>query len=103
MDNIKINYFSAAWCGPCKTFKPVIKKLKKAGYPINIIDIDEEPVIAESYRIMSVPTIKIVNEDKVVETMVGVQDLNTLLTKFNLHYPKIVNDLSELSDKDDEK
>ena len=100
MDNIKINYFSAAWCGPCKTFKPVIEKLKKAGYPINIIDIDKEPVIAESYRIMSVPTIKIVNEDKVVETMVGVQDINTLLTKLHLHYPKIINDLSEVEDDD---
>jgi len=98
MDNIRIRYFSASWCGPCKTYKPVIKKLKKAGYPIEIIDIDKEPVIAESFRIMSVPTIKITRDENVVETMVGVQDINTLLTKLHLYYPKIINDLSEVGD-----
>ena len=72
--DVRIKYFGATWCGPCKTFKPVIKKLEKAGYPIQIYDIDEDPVLAESYRIMSVPTLKIEVDGKVEETMVGIQD-----------------------------
>ena len=34
-------YFTATWCGPCKTFKPVVIELKEEGYSIEIIDIDE--------------------------------------------------------------
>ena len=93
--DVRIKYFGATWCGPCKTYKPVIKKLEKAGYPIQIYDIDQDPVLAESYRIMSVPTIKIEVDGKVEETMVGIQDPDTLLGKFHIYYPKILSEISQ--------
>ena len=93
--DVRIKYFGATWGGPCKTFKPVIKKLEKAGYPIQIYDIDEDPVLAESYRIMSVPTLKIEVDGKVEETMVGIQDPDTLLGKFHIYYPKIISEMTQ--------
>ena len=69
MDDVRIYYFSAAWCGPCKTFKPVMEKLEEKGYPIYFVDVDEDQVLAESHQIRSVPTIKIVENEKVLETM----------------------------------
>lgn len=94
-NNVKIKYFGATWCGPCKIYKPVIKKLKEAGYPIEMIDIDKEAVVAESYRILSVPTIKIIKDDKEVESMVGVQDPNVLLSKLHLYYPVILSNIAQ--------
>ena len=87
MDNIKFIYFSAKWCGPCKQFKPFMESLEKAGFPVYFQDVDEDPVLAESYQIRSVPSIKIVQDDKVQETLVGVQDPDALVKKFNLNYP----------------
>ena len=87
MDDIRFYYFSAKWCGPCTTFKPIIEKLDSLGYPLYIEDVDEDPVLAESYRVKSVPTIKIVSDGKVLETMVGVQDPELLISKFQLYYP----------------
>ena len=31
--DVKIKYFGAAGCGPCKTFKPIIKKLQRISKP----------------------------------------------------------------------
>ena len=86
MDNVIIRYFGATWCGPCKKYKPVVKKLEKAGYPIMFHDIDQDPVLAESHRIMSVPQIKIEVGGKVVETMVGIQPVEILLGKIGIYY-----------------
>ena len=49
-------YFSATWCGPCKTFKPIMKELASEGYNIEFIDGDENPNEAMKYNIRSVPT-----------------------------------------------
>ena len=87
MDDVRIYYFSAAWCGPCKTFKPVMEKLEEKGYPIYFVDVDEDQVLAESHQIRSVPTIKIVENEKVLETMVGIQDPTILVPKFQLYAP----------------
>jgi len=86
MDNVIIRYFGAAWCGPCKKYKPVVKKLEKAGYPIMFHDIDQDPVLAESHKIMSVPQVKIEVGGKVVETMVGIQPVEVLLGKIGIYY-----------------
>ena len=77
MDDVKIIYFSAKWCGPCKAYKPLMESLEQAGYPIYFEDVDEDPILAESHHVRSVPTIKILKNDSVVETMVGVQDPET--------------------------
>ena len=86
MDNVIIRYFGATWCGPCKTFKPVIKKLEESGYPISFHDIDEDPVLAESHRVQSVPQIKIEEDGKVVESMIGIQPLEVLLGKIHIYW-----------------
>ena len=87
MDNVKIIYFSAEWCGPCKQFKPLMESLEKKGYPIYFQDVDQDPVLAESYQIRSVPSIKIVQDNKVMETMVGVQDPELLVQKLEMYAP----------------
>ena len=32
--------FSATWCGPCQTFKPIMNEIKSEGYYVEFIDID---------------------------------------------------------------
>ena len=75
MDDVIIRYFGATWCGPCKQFKPVLNKLKKA-----------DPILAESHRIQSVPQIKIEVDGKIEETMIGIQPLDVLLGKIHIHW-----------------
>ena len=55
-------YFTATWCGPCKTFKPIVIELIEDGCSIKILDLDEQQDIAVKYRISSVP-IMIIEEN----------------------------------------
>ena len=64
-------YFTASWCGPCKAFKPIIKELIEEGQPIEILDIDEYPDLATYFKILSVPTTIILDDDKEIERFVG--------------------------------
>jgi len=87
MEDTRFLYFSAEWCGPCKAFKPLVEKFEKIGYPIHFVDVDNDPVLAESHQIRSVPAILVEQDGQVVERMVGVQDPATLAAKFELYSP----------------
>ena len=63
-------YFSATWCGPCQTFKPIMEELSEEGYDITFIDIDKSGGLAKQYNIRSVPTTII--EERVVPTHVNI-------------------------------
>ena len=52
-----LKYFSATWCGPCKTFKPVMNEIAGEGYSVQFIDIDQSSSAAEQYNVRSVPTV----------------------------------------------
>jgi thioredoxin 1 len=52
--------FHATWCGPCKMMTPILQELKKdVGENLTIIkvDIDQQPGIARTYNVQSVPTL----------------------------------------------
>jgi len=66
-----IKYFSATWCGPCQTFKPVMNEIASEGYSVQFIDIDQSPNIATQYNVMSVPTVIIEENGSEVDRFVG--------------------------------
>ena len=66
-----MNYFSATWCGPCKSFKPVMNEIASEGYSVQFIDIDQSSAIAEQYNVRSVPTVVIEENGSEVDRFVG--------------------------------
>lgn len=77
--------FWAPWCGPCKMQGPIIEELAKTmeGKSVKIakLNVDEAPISASKFQIMSIPTIMIFKGGKPVDQMVGVQDKTTLENK----------------------
>lgn len=73
--------FWAPWCGPCQMMGPVIDELAKemAGRAVvGKINVDENPDIATKFGVMSIPTIKIFKDGKIVKEFVGVQSKDNL-------------------------
>lgn len=66
--------FYADWCGPCQMAAPIIDKLagQYAGkLQITKLNVDESRDIAVKYGVMSIPTVLIFKEGKVVDQQVG--------------------------------
>lgn len=70
--------FFAEWCGPCQMAAPVIDKLAdEYGDKIMIakLNVDENPVSAQEYGVMSIPTVLVFKKDgdeaKIVAKQIG--------------------------------
>jgi thioredoxin 2 len=66
----------APWCGPCKMLGPTIEKLagELAGkIKVAKLDVDENPKTAMKLEIMSIPTLLIYKDGKIVDKLVGAQ------------------------------
>jgi thioredoxin 1 len=70
---IKVLYFSASWCSPCKSFKPVVQSVLTDHPQINfnLIDIEEEPDLSQEHKIRSVPTIVVLKDNVVIDKFSG--------------------------------
>jgi thioredoxin 1 len=78
---LTIKYFTAAWCGPCKMFGPIVDKVKAdTGINIQKIDVDNNKDMAIQYGVMSVPTLIFEREGTVVYRRTGVTSYNELIT-----------------------
>lgn len=66
--------FWASWCGPCRMVSPIIDEISEeyAG-KINVgkVNVDEQGALASEFAIVSIPTIMIFKNGKVVEKIVG--------------------------------
>lgn len=72
--------FFATWCGPCKMLGPVLEELDESrdGIKIIKIDVDECSALAKKYGIMSVPTLMLFKNGKMVSKTTGYMDINEL-------------------------
>ncbi len=74
--------FWAPWCGPCRIQGPIIETLarEQEGKSVKIgkLNVDENPHTAQSYNVMSIPTIIVFKGGQVAQQMVGVQQKDAL-------------------------
>ncbi|PIZ55462.1 thioredoxin [Candidatus Uhrbacteria bacterium CG_4_10_14_0_2_um_filter_41_21] len=80
--------FFAQWCMPCKMMAPILDDLSEdVGKEAVIVkvDVDEERQLAEEFGIMSIPTMYIFREGKIVEKMVGLKAQEELKTMLESH------------------
>lgn len=65
--------FYANWCGPCKMLTPVLEKFSEKRTDIKIvkIDVDEQADIASIFDIMSIPTLILYKDGKLVSIRQG--------------------------------
>lgn len=73
--------FWASWCGPCKMMSPIIDEIAEENDELKVckVNIDEEQELAKQFNIMSIPTIVVIQNGKVVEQSVGVTDKERVL------------------------
>ena len=74
---VTVKKFSASWCGPCRTLKPIFEEVRN-GYGSNIVkfeeyDVDEASDVASKYNIRSVPTVIVEKNGQEVGRFAGVQ------------------------------
>ena len=73
--------FSAEWCGPCKMLAPILSQVsKRVGEDARIvkIDIDKNPSLANKLKIMSVPTLILYKNGKIIWRESGVMSADQL-------------------------
>lgn len=65
--------FFANWCGSCRVILPIMDQLAEEVTNAKIckVNIDEQPDLASKYEVMSIPTIIVFKEGKVVNQSVG--------------------------------
>lgn len=66
--------FWASWCMPCRMVAPIVDEISQeyqGKLKVGKVNVDNEPKLAEKYSIMSIPSILLFKDGKVVDTIIG--------------------------------
>jgi len=78
----------AAWCAPCHMIAPVIEEMARdyAGRILfGKLNVDENPEVAMQYQIMSIPTLLVFKNGKLVDRIIGAMPRKVLEPKITRH------------------
>jgi thioredoxin 1 len=72
--------FFATWCGPCQMMEPVFERFAAENPEIIIakVNVDEAQDLAMQYNVMSIPTLYVFKNGKVVKQLIGLQTEESL-------------------------
>ena len=78
--------FWAAWCGPCKMIAPIVEELAEefeGKVKVGKLDVDANQQTAIKYGVRSIPTVLLLKDGEVKETIIGAVPKQAFLDKIN--------------------
>ena len=65
--------FWAAWCGPCRMLSPIVDEVAEERTDVKVgkVNVDEQPDLAAEFGVMSIPTLLLSENGKLVRQAVG--------------------------------
>jgi len=73
--------FWAPWCGPCRMVSPLMDEIARERQDIKVVkvNVDEEQELAAQFGVMSIPTLAVVKEGRVVSQSAGARPKSAIL------------------------
>ena len=73
--------FWAPWCGPCRMVVPIVEEIARERKDIKVgkVNVDEQPELASRFGVMSIPTLVVMKDGKIVNQAMGARPKNAIL------------------------
>ena len=73
--------FWAPWCMPCRMVGPILEEIaaERSDIKVGKINVDEQPELAGQFQVMSIPTLLVIKEGKIVNQSVGAMQKEAIL------------------------
>ena len=73
--------FWVSWCAPCRRVVPIIEEIANERPDIKVgkINVDEQPELASKFSIMSIPTLVVMKNGKIVQQVSGARPKKAIL------------------------
>ena len=65
--------FWAPWCTPCRMVVPIVEEIarERADIKVGKVNVDEQPELASAFGVMSIPTLVVMKNGKIVDQAMG--------------------------------
>lgn len=73
--------FWASWCGPCRMVGPIIEEIAEERIDIKVgkVNVDEQQELASQFQVMSIPTLVVIKDGKIVKQSTGARPKQQIL------------------------
>ena len=77
--------FWASWCGPCRMVSPIVDEIAEERNDIKVckVNIDEQGELAAAFGVMSIPTLIVMKDGKIVNQTAGARPKGQILAMLN--------------------
>lgn len=73
--------FWASWCGPCRMVSPVVDEIAAECSDVKVgkVNVDEQPELAGQFGVMSIPTLVVIKNGRIVNQAIGAMPKSAIL------------------------
>ena len=77
--------FWASWCGPCRMVSPLVEEIadERSDIKVGKVDVDDQPILAQQFGVMSIPTLIVFKGGKIANQSVGAIPKESILALLN--------------------